>query len=224
QLGYNGALFYGTTTSFGTDYYATILNGVSCFSSSLLTLEQCSFTTTISSTCFLNSNDVIVDCYTSRIWDNPYPGQIRLAGGIYTSYGRLEVYCNGEWGTVCDDTFDATDAKVVCRQLGYSNFAAAHSGPVIAGSTSQPIWLDRVHCNSSYTCLATCKSCPSLQYYNCFHSKDVEVACEFDSSEMISSNTLSTCTTASTSATTNTTPGIVGLTVGIVVAVITILT
>ena len=68
---------------------------------------------------------------TTRIWNNPYSGQIRLQGGIYSSYGRLEVYCNGQWGTVCDDTFGSTDARVVCRQLGYSDYASYHSGSAL---------------------------------------------------------------------------------------------
>uniref|UniRef100_A0AAZ1WVE9 SRCR domain-containing protein n=1 Tax=Oreochromis aureus TaxID=47969 RepID=A0AAZ1WVE9_OREAU len=43
-------------------------------------------------------------------------GMIRLAGSTRCS-GRIEVYHNNSWGTVCDDGWDLNDAEVVCREF-----------------------------------------------------------------------------------------------------------
>ena len=43
---------------------------------------------------------------------------VRLAGSRLPYEGRLEVYYNGAWGTVCDDYFENVDATVACKSLG----------------------------------------------------------------------------------------------------------
>ena len=46
-------------------------------------------------------------------------GNIRLVEGTKGYEGRLEVCINQVWGTVCSLSWDSTEIKVACRQLGY---------------------------------------------------------------------------------------------------------
>ena len=47
-------------------------------------------------------------------------GDVRLRGGSSPTEGRVEICVNNAWGTMCDDDWDTREAKVVCRQLGFT--------------------------------------------------------------------------------------------------------
>ena len=49
-------------------------------------------------------------------------GSVRLVGGLDSTRGSVEVCLNGtDWGTVTDEIWNDFEARVVCRQLGFSS-------------------------------------------------------------------------------------------------------
>ena len=47
-------------------------------------------------------------------------GSVRLVWGLGPWEGNLQICLNGVWGWVCQNSFSNIDARVVCRQLGYT--------------------------------------------------------------------------------------------------------
>ena len=100
---------------------------------------------------------------------------VRLVNGNGNSSGRVEVYFNSEWGTVCDDGWDLNDATVVCKQLG---FEGAVSATVEAhfGVGSGTIGLDNVNCIGNESSILDC-SRNIWGSHNCQHKEDAGVEC-----------------------------------------------
>ncbi|XP_033763806.1 soluble scavenger receptor cysteine-rich domain-containing protein SSC5D-like [Pecten maximus] len=103
--------------------------------------------------------------------------KVRLVDGPNASEGRVEVFYDGRWGTVCDDNWDDDDASVVCRMLGYSGAQAVHTSKARYGSGHGPIWLDETQCSGQETNLGQCSMEP-YGHGDCDHSEDAGVICQ----------------------------------------------
>ncbi|XP_048254476.1 uncharacterized protein LOC124148932 isoform X5 [Haliotis rufescens] len=102
---------------------------------------------------------------------------IRLVSPLNNGVGRIEVFYNGTWGTVCDDGFGADEAKVACRQLGRYKSGLTPRAIQRFGFGGGKIWLDDVSCSGTESSLASCSHRP-LGAHNCLHSEDVGIICD----------------------------------------------
>ncbi|XP_071492659.1 MAM and LDL-receptor class A domain-containing protein 1-like [Diadema antillarum] len=118
------------------------------------------------------------------------PGTPRVDGvrlmGAQSGEGRVEVFVNNQWGTVCDDNWDINDANVICKMLGYSS---ATSAPRMAyfGQGNGPIWMDEVACSGSETDLNQCAH-NGFGSHDCSHSEDAGVFCDISNAQNIDCN------------------------------------
>ncbi|KAJ8321244.1 hypothetical protein KUTeg_001204 [Tegillarca granosa] len=87
----------------------------------------------------------------------PTPTEVRLRGGSSPNEGRVEVYHEGEWGTICDDYWVTEDANVICRMLGYRGGGDALIESAFGQGTGR-IWLDNVQCRGNETDIGQCGS------------------------------------------------------------------
>ena len=101
---------------------------------------------------------------------------LRLVAGSSYNEGRVEVYYNGEWGTVCDDEWVDTDAGVVRRQLRFGSSGTA-IGSAGFGQGSGSIWLGGIKCTGDEPVLASCGHFGINVTKSCHHTQDVGVRC-----------------------------------------------
>ncbi|XP_022110488.1 neurotrypsin-like [Acanthaster planci] len=108
--------------------------------------------------------------------------QVRLVGGTFPYEGRVEISYNGQWGTVCDDSWDYKDADVVCQQLGFHT-AEAIATTAYFGEGSGPILLDDVACEGNETSIVNCPH-SGIGEHNCKHSEDAGVRCTVNKTQL----------------------------------------
>ena len=113
--------------------------------------------------------------------------KVRLVGGRDRSSGRLEIKLLSDtfYRPVCTTYWDEDDTKVVCRELGYSNFRLLKLSEYGKGRIGRSTFRNQFHCSGDEEKLSDCVSttaysCPgeivAIQCSNS-HCFDGEISC-----------------------------------------------
>eukprot|EP01084_Bolivina_argentea_P320534 556174_1 len=95
--------------------------------------------------------------------------------------GRLEIFHNYEWGTICDYSFADVDGEVVCNQLGLDFDRILTNTDERFGLIryDRQIWMDDIGCTGNEHNLAACDfSGWGVHVHNCDHHQDIHMRCK----------------------------------------------
>ena len=116
----------------------------------------------------------------------PQDGDVRLSDREFrysqyynTQYqlGRVEIYYNSTWGTICWDGWTSYETRPVCNEIGFGYASDGRRAPRDKIVTGLPILLGFVYCNGE----ERLSECRHGGYYQisptCSHADDVWVEC-----------------------------------------------
>lgn len=99
----------------------------------------------------------------------PFIASVRLVDGEHDNEGRVEVYVDGAWATVCGQSLDYDTANVLCQYMDFSSAIEVTKQSTLQGNGSV---LD-VTCKGSFL-----KENCAMIYSNCSHEWDAGLVCE----------------------------------------------
>ncbi|XP_072166896.1 CD5 antigen-like [Diadema setosum] len=170
QLGFDGVKYIYLFLS-GLDQRPNHLSDVDCTGHESR-IEDCSHSGW-GSTCSIGL-EADIECS-----GGPYAQEydVRLVGGPSPQAGRVEIFHDNSWGTICDDSWSSTEAEVVCDQLGYDEVDVALE---YVGPGDGAIHVSSLSCYGHESSVENCLNV-NFGSTGCDHTEDVGVRCEYTS-------------------------------------------
>jgi hypothetical protein len=140
-----------------------------------------------------HGEDVSISCLSSTSISSTTVNHTTVSANATTPFvrlvgkpdaGRLEVFHDGQWGTVCENGFNDVAATVTCRSLGFGYGELINGDPY--HTRNGTIWLDDVRCRGNEASILECSHSGWGQHH-CEHSQNVAIECYHKSLTAISS-------------------------------------
>lgn len=116
-------------------------------------------------------------------------GALKLVDGDRGIFeGNVEILHNGKWGNICDDEWDESEAKVVCRQLGFDRALRPTTNGHF-GQARRRFWMDNLYCDGTEEELAQCRF-DGWSRTDCKSGEAAGVICMNDKGEITAESSL----------------------------------
>lgn len=132
--------------------------------------------------CVYKGNFHYTTIFLTCIWPlllivDPPQFSLRLVGGSSMYEGRLQIFYNSIWGSVCDNGWDFNSARVACRQLGFADALVAVTDPDYGNAENEEVFIiNNVKCSGNEPGLQYCAN-SGFEYHDCLVSSVAGVIC-----------------------------------------------
>ncbi|XP_071944451.1 neurotrypsin-like [Antedon mediterranea] len=106
--------------------------------------------------------------------------KLRLTGGAHFEQGRVEIYHDGEWGTICDRDWTMADANIVCKTYLNSQAINAYKSMQDNNDVERPIFIEDISCTGMEKNILDCAFKGLEETHDCSHTDEVWADCEIN--------------------------------------------
>ncbi|KAH9508820.1 hypothetical protein Btru_050135 [Bulinus truncatus] len=181
----NGAHFYSIDV-FGayiyyTDWARSTPMRLNKDGSGLTALGAASFQQLSEIKVYQYKNDTTGAATASPLALSPRQTFLRLVGIKDSTNGRLEIYANGQWGTICVDQWTDNEAKVACHMMGFNRSLARSTSFYPSELEMAMNSFDQVHCSGNEDHIVYCNvTANNWDVHDCSKLGVAGVKCEND--------------------------------------------